>query len=399
MNIVILSPSFPLNFQSFYYQLHETGAHVLGIDQKPYEELNEQLQCSLEDYYRVSDLHNYQELVNACEYFIQKYGPLDFIESHNEYWLETQANLATQFQIPGLNNSEIETVTRKSEMKKVFKSADLKTAQGGIIPSLDSAVKMAEILGYPVIVKPDRGVGATGCHKLHNESELNNFFQTKSSAQYIMEEYINGDICTFDGIVDKRGNLIYYSSLIYGEGIAEVVQKQSDTYYYTQVNIPEDLEEIGRATLNAFNIKGCIFHFEYFRLHKDGSLMPIEINRRPPGGLTLDMYNFSSDINLYQVWAQMITGKINVFEYVHKHHCMCINRRNKYIYQNIHEDILEMGKDLIVYHNRVPQAFSGAMGDYCYLTRSPNLQELIDLQEYIQNKIPAVQSEASELVQ
>ncbi len=303
MNIVILSPSFPYNFQNFYYQMDQVGVPVLGIDQKPYEELNEQLQQSLKDYYYVHDLHNRHELENACRYFTEKYGQIDYIESHNEYWLETQADLATKFNIPALNNGEISKFKRKSEMKRVFQRAGLRPARGGAVPTLDAALEMVSHMGYPVIVKPDSGVGANGCRKIHHEGDLRAFFDHKPYEEYIMEEFIDGDICTFDGLVDREGNVLFFSSLIYDRGIAEVVQKQLDTYYYSLRDVPKDLEEMGRATLKAFDTRGCFFHFEYFRLHKDGSLMPIEVNRRAPGGMTIDMYNYSSDINLYRVWA------------------------------------------------------------------------------------------------
>ena len=59
---------------------------------------------SLKDYYRVLDLHNYSKLTDSFSYFLQKHGPIDRIKSHNEYRLDTQGLLASQFQIPGLRN-------------------------------------------------------------------------------------------------------------------------------------------------------------------------------------------------------------------------------------------------------------------------------------------------------
>lgn len=386
MNVVILSPSFPYNFQNFYFHLGSLGGRVLGIDQKPYEELDYRLQECLTDYYRVNDLHNYNELEDACRYFISRHGPIDFIESHNEYWLETQASLATQFNIPCLNNSEIETVKRKSEMKKVFLAADLKPARGGLVPTLESALTLVQHIGYPVIVKPDRGVGANGCRKLNNDEEVIQFFNNKPNEEFIMEEFIDGVVCTFDGLVDKNGELLFYSSLMYESGVAEVVQKQIDTFYYTLRDIPKDLENIGKATLRAFNTQGCFFHFEYFRLKKDNSLMPIEINRRPPGGLTVDMYNFSSDINLYRLWAEMIMNNNPDLDYERKYHCIAANRRFKNTYVHSHEDVMERWNENIIHHYAVPAAFAPAMGDYCYFARAADLDDLMEIQAFIQSQ-------------
>lgn len=386
MNVVILSPSFPYNFQNFYYQLREAGVNVLGIDQKPYDELNDRLQWSLEDYYYVHDLHNYNELEQALHYFTNKHGPIDYIESHNEYWLQTQANLATQFDIPALNNDEIMKFKRKSEMKKVFQSAGLNPAQGGLVLNVDEALSLAHKLRYPVIVKPDMGVGANGCRKLRNDDDVREFFRNKPWEDYIMEEFIDGDICTFDGLLDRAGNILFASSLAYDDGIAEVVQKQLDTYYYSLKEVPTDLAKLGRATLRAFNTHGCFFHYEYFRVRKDGRLMPIEVNRRPPGGMTIDMYNYSSDINLYKLWAEMIARKVGNFDYLPKYHCMAINRHFKNTYVHSHDEIIDRWNDKLVHHYSVPEAFASAMGNYCYFARSPDLQELLELQSFVQRQ-------------
>jgi len=56
----------------------------------------------LTEYYKVNDMHSYDELLRALGYFTHHYGKLDRIDSLNEYWLETEAELRTDFNIPGL---------------------------------------------------------------------------------------------------------------------------------------------------------------------------------------------------------------------------------------------------------------------------------------------------------
>ncbi|MBS0655696.1 MAG: hypothetical protein JSR46_07960, partial [Verrucomicrobia bacterium] len=66
LNVVIISPHFPANHRSFCIRLQEAGVRVLGIDQVP---LPDELKDCMDDYYQVSDLHHYSELVQACHYF------------------------------------------------------------------------------------------------------------------------------------------------------------------------------------------------------------------------------------------------------------------------------------------------------------------------------------------
>lgn len=36
--------------------------------------------------------------------------------------------------------------------------------------------------------------------------------------------------------------------------------------------------------------------------------MALEVNMRPPSGLSMDMFNYANDINLYQQWANVMVN-------------------------------------------------------------------------------------------
>ncbi len=384
MNVVFISPYFPFNYFHFCSHLSHLGINVLGIDQMPFDHLHQPLRTSLKDYYRVNDLHNYHELVQACDYFVNRHGPIHRLESHNEHWLHTQAKLASQFQIPGLNNDQIEKVKRKSEMKKVFHSAGLNPAKGDLVPTLDAALQLSSKLGYPVMLKPDIGVGAFGCRKIHHENELKEFFNFKYAQDYLMEEFIHGDIYSFDGLVDRDGQIIFCTSHVYCAGIAEIVQGQLDQYYYSLRELPPELEKIGRETVQAYQVKERFFHFEYFYTHREKHFIPIEVNMRPPGGPTLDMCNYACDIDLYKWWAELIAGDTTKKSFNRKYHCMAICRRYKNSYAHTHDEIMDKGRGLIVHHENAPSLFYATMGDFFYIARSKDLEELFELQRFIQ---------------
>ena len=99
MNVVFISPHFPLYFHNFCSRLKIRGVNVLGIGDADYHEISKETKVSLSEYYRVNDLENYDEVYKAVAYFISKYGRIDFIESQNEYWLETDAKLRSDFNV------------------------------------------------------------------------------------------------------------------------------------------------------------------------------------------------------------------------------------------------------------------------------------------------------------
>ena len=107
MNVVMVSPHFPPNFTLFSTRLHACGVNVLGIGDPNWELLPQGLGDALTDYYRVDDLGRLDQMMSACSYFREKYGPLDRLESHNEFWLESDARLRESFAIPGLKTADL----------------------------------------------------------------------------------------------------------------------------------------------------------------------------------------------------------------------------------------------------------------------------------------------------
>lgn len=47
-------------------------------------------------------------------YFTHKYGKIDRIESHTEYWLESDARIRTDFNIQGIKTDFIDKIKHKS---------------------------------------------------------------------------------------------------------------------------------------------------------------------------------------------------------------------------------------------------------------------------------------------
>lgn len=382
MNFIFLSPYFPNNYYNFCAALDQAGVRVLGIGDLAYDQLRSELKNALTEYYQVQNLEDYSQLLKACGYFTYKYGKIDRLESNNEYWLETDARLRTDFNIEGLKIAEIEKIKFKSKMKKVFKKAGIATARGELFNKIDEAEKFIEKVGYPVVVKPDNGVGAADTYKLNNHDQLVDFVDKKSNLKYIMEEYIEGKIHTFDGLTDKDGNIIFSSSLIFEEGIMETVNQGLDIFCYIPRRLPEDIVEVGKKTVEAFNVRERFFHFEYFKLN-DGRIIALEVNIRPPGGLTLDMFNYANDIDIYKHYAELITEANFELDFERKYNCFYIGRKNFIDYEYSLEDILANYGDYIVQHESIAAILAPAIGDYGFILRTKELEKGKEAVNYI----------------
>jgi biotin carboxylase len=361
----------------------DLGVTVLGIGDTPYEQLSNELKYALTEYYKVENMESYDQLLRAVAFFTHKYGKIDRICSLNEYWLEKEAMLRTDFNVQGVRSDGIHTIKCKSKMKDKFKEAGINVAEGKIIHSIAQAKALIKKVGYPVIAKPDNGVGAANTFMIHDEDELEEFFENKGGHEYIMEEYIDGDLYSFDGLTDRDGNPVFYTSHLFNTGVMQSVNQGQDFYYYSLREIPKDLEDAGLKALKAFDTKESFFHIEFFRRKSDDKIVALEVNMRPPGGLTTDMFNFANDINIYQEWANIIVNNKFTAQYDRKYHCCYIGRKYINKYTHSHDDIMAKYGEFIVMESGIPDVSSAAIGNYAFLARSQDLKKIQEIVKYV----------------
>jgi hypothetical protein len=164
----------------------------------------------------------------------------------------------------------------------------------------------------------------------------------------------------------------------------ETVNDDSLIFYYSLRDIPPDLEEAGLRVVKTYKLKERFFHFEFFRSEDDGRILGLEVNMRPPGGLTTDMFNYANELDIYKEWANVIVHNRFSAAYSRPYHCCYISRKFNKKYLHSHVEILEKYGDQILHHDSISGIFSAALGNYGYLTRSADLGEIVNIAEYIQ---------------
>lgn len=384
MNVVFISPHFPLYFHNFCSRLKIRGVNVLGIGDANYSEISKETKDSLSEYYRVDSLENYDEVYKAVAYYISKYGRIDFVESQNEYWLETDARIRTDFNIKsGTKYEDLAVMKYKSKMKEVYKSVGLNAARYCLVDTFENALAFIEQVGYPIVVKPDNGVGASSTYKLKDQSELEYFFATKDNRVYIMEEYINGHVETYDGITDSNKNILIANSTIMLNSIMDNVNENCDTAFCNRFVAGSDIEEIGKKVVQAFDTRSRFFHFEFFRLDADkeglgkkGDLIGLEVNMRAPGAYMPDMINFSYDTDVYTIWADMVIYDKCFMDVQQKYLVAYIGRRDGIDYMLSNDQINQKYGDSVMLEVDVPEVLSAAMGNHVFMVRTENQEHL-----------------------
>jgi hypothetical protein len=382
MNFVAISPNFPPNYHQFWKSLARRGVTILGLGDTAYDELDPEMRACLTEYYYLQHMLDYQEQLKAVAYLTFRHGKIDRLESHNEFWLESDAALRSDFNIFGLKRENMPQIKHKSEMKKVFEACGVPTARGCVVNTLADAEGLINEVGYPVVAKPDVGVGANQTYTIENRDELEYFFKHKPSQDYIFEEFIHGKVVTYDGLVDRHGNVVFDSAMTYSLGVMETVNKSEDIWYYVDREVPERLREAGRKILKMDKILERFFHIEFFEL-PNGEYYGLEVNMRPPGGLTTDMWNYSNDFDIYEEYANLVTEDTFKAEVNHKYYCGYASRRYAKNYHYAIEDIFsEFGQNIML-HTSIEGVFAPALGDYGFIFRTEDYAKLEKIASWI----------------
>lgn len=393
MNVIFISPHFPLHFYQFCDRLKRMGVNVLGIGDTPYEGISDNCKASLTEYYRVDSLENYDEVYRAVAFYIHRYGRIDYIDSQNEYWLELEAKIRTDFNIPtGFHTSDLDAVKHKSRMKEGYRRAGVKTARFHLVYDPEGCLDFIREVGYPVVVKPNNGVGASNTEKLQSDEDFWNFFNTKPDVQFIMEEFVPGHVETFDGITDRDGNILFCAGQVLVHTPMDMLHGSGENVSYSQNVQESDLFDVGSRVVAAFCPRNRFFHFEFFRLDEDkeglgrkGEILGLEVNMRAPGGYIPDKMNYTYDVDVYQIWAEsLIYNENRSFpNYQFKRHVTHVGRGGRVAYLHTPDEVRGRLWNRILMENRPPEAISGTMGSFIYLVWSDSLEEMEEQADFI----------------
>ena len=396
-NFILISPHFPETYYRFAEALKQNGFRVLGIGDCPYDDLREDLKRALDEYYCCYDMGYFENEKRAVEYFANKYGQIDYLESNNEFWLSRDAELRQIFNIPnGVRPEELQYWQHKSLMKKHYKEAGARVADYILVSDRESLMKFIDKVGYPVFIKPDIGVGAAGDYKIKDERDVDNFFNTKESwITYICEQFLDGDIISFDGIADNESRVVFCASNFFPPSVADVVREGKDLFYYTLQEVPEDLKEIGQKVIKAFGVKKRFFHLEFFRLKTPaknvgdvGDIVALETNMRPAGGYTPDLIDFSQSVNCYKIYADVMMFNENRQDLtMEKYYAACGSRRNNVSYLYSDQEIQNKYYNCLSAYGYYPYVLSGAMGDRFFMAKFKTLEEVKEYQDFVEQRI------------
>ncbi|HEX3480414.1 MAG TPA: hypothetical protein VHT91_35595 [Kofleriaceae bacterium] len=313
MHIVFIEPRFPGNQKLFVQALAEIGATVTAIGEGSKESLDDDLKRWLTHYEEVRNVTDDGAVLGALR-FIQSKRDVDRLEATVEAHILPVARVREAAGIPGTSVRSAFLCRDKPSMKEVLRDGGVPCAQSTAASTAAEVHAFAERVGFPLILKPRDGAGASGATRVDSAAEIDAALGSFGAGRSIaVEEFIDGhegfyDTLTVGGAIAHDFATHYYPNVLEAMRTRWISPQFISTNRIDSAPAYTELRQMGAKVVQLLGLETTATHMEWF--FGSRGLKFSEIGCRPPGVRAWDLYNVGNDMNLYREWALAVcTGQ------------------------------------------------------------------------------------------
>jgi carbamoylphosphate synthase large subunit len=308
--VIFVEPSFPDNQKQFVRALHEVGATVVGLGERPKDWLDDDLRRWLTHYEQVPSVVDEARLIDAVRW-VQGRLWVDRLESTIEAHVMAVARAREACGIPGTSVHTTHLCRDKPAMKEALRAAGVPCARSTAPRDGDDVRRFAAEVGFPLILKPAAGAGAAGAERVSGPDELDGAIARSGvdrGVEVAVEEFVDGhegfyDTITIGGTVAMEFVTHYYPNVLEAMRTRWISPQFVTT---NRIDAPgyDELRRLGQRVITALGIETSATHMEWFAGSK--GLYFSEIGARPPGVRVWDLYAAANDVDIYREWANAV---------------------------------------------------------------------------------------------
>ena len=214
--------------------------------------------------------------------------------------------------IPGTSTRTAYLCRDKPAMKEVLRAAGVRCAASTGARSGNDVRDFAAAVGFPLVLKPAAGAGASGAERVNAPDELEEAIARSGvdhGTEIAVEEFVEGhegfyDTISIDGHVAMDFATHYYPNVLEAMRTRWISPQFVATNRIDSERGYDELKDMGRAVIHALGIGTSATHMEWFAGPK--GLYFSEIGCRPPGVRCWDLYAAGNDIDIYGEWAMAV---------------------------------------------------------------------------------------------
>jgi hypothetical protein len=308
VNIVMISPGYPVEMAFFTRALAAVGATVIGLGDQPASALPEPARNAVSHYEHV-DLSD-DGGVLAVLHGLAQHVSIDQVECLWEPYMILAARIRESMGLPGMTIEQTLPFRDKERMKAKIDSAGIRTPRHVGATTVAGVWEATERIGYPLIVKPIAGAGSADTYRVDSAEELADVLPLlRHVPEVSVEEFIDGEEFTYDTVC-ANGSILYENIMWYRPRPLQMkshewISPASITLRDLTVPDLQGGRQMGGEVLPALGFQSGFTHMEWYR-KADGEAVFGEIGGRPPGARAVDLMNYATDGDLFVAWAEAV---------------------------------------------------------------------------------------------
>lgn len=296
------------------------GVTLSVISDDPASAIPKALKPRIAGHYRVPNCLDGHELATALRFFSRTVGTVDRLTGALEQ-LQLPMGIARDLVgIEGIGQEVARNFRDKDRMKHVLRSHGIPVARSGLVTSIAALRAFCDAVGFPVIVKPQAGLGAKATFRVSSEEDITALAEqglAPSLAKPLQaEEFVRAREHTCE-TVTIRGKAIWRSGTRYLPSPLEVLENPWMQYCVLLPREDDDspwakFAPINEAALSALFGKDAntaagtaLSHMEWF-LKDDGTALVNEVGVRPPGVAIMPLMSLAHETDFIAAWAELI---------------------------------------------------------------------------------------------
>ncbi len=317
-HVVFIAPRFLGNTNRYVKAFAELDAVELSVvSDDPAEKIPPSLRHRIAGHYRVDDCMNAAQITHAVRAITKSLGPVDRLAGMLEELQLPMAEVRDALGIEGLSAVTARAFRDKDRMKEVLRAHDVPVARSALARSRAELEAFVGEIGYPVIVKPQAGLGARATYRVETADELAALVTPTLIAPVQIEEFVGAREHTCE-TVTIRGVPVWRSGTRYFPSPLEVLETPWVQY---AVLLPRETDDPTWTQFHPINANAltalfgaqantaagtALTHMEWF-LRDDGSCLVNEVGVRPPGVQIMPMMGLTHDTEMIADWARLVS--------------------------------------------------------------------------------------------
>jgi hypothetical protein len=317
-HVVFIAPHFLGNTNKYVQAFAELDGVTLSvISCDPADRIPEEIKPRIAGHFRVNACLDSAQLTEAIRALQRSIGPVDRLAGMLEELQLPMAEVRDAVGIEGLSAITARKFRDKDRMKEVLRANGVPVARSQLARSVAELEQFVAEVGYPVIVKPQAGLGARATYRLESAADLAALEAPPSPDQPLqVEEFVRAREHTCE-TVTIRGVPVWRSGTRYFPSPLEVLQTPWVQYAVLLPREDDDptwtqFHPINTAALGALygdqagTAAGtALTHMEWF-LREDGTALVNEVGVRPPGVHIMPLMGITHGTDLISDWARLI---------------------------------------------------------------------------------------------